>query len=624
MSPSAAARALACTSILVIASCGGDGDAGTARPPAEDSPPEATSSRGKILVGFGDTSSSWQATDNPRADGWGTEAFNAAAGAQLNLLGEWLLTSGGDFPAGVTAGQVVLALPAEARLLVRDDATFLVERRSPGPVPAARARSEIADVLREEWRWLSDADDARSKFKVHGVEIAAGGARVESKVSASFAALVEGRRRGENSTWRVGWTQTTPDSPPQIDRIIVERWESAEALDGTLFSDCTASVLGGIDCWESQLLRGLNYWLQRQPYRPPSGLFGTPGIAVGDVDGNGLDDLYLCQENGLPNRLFLQQADGTALEVAAEWGVDWIEDSRAALLVDLDNDGDQDLVVSTLGNVVVARNDGTGFKLRTVLAASENLMSLSAADFDSDGRIDIFVCGYEPDELLQEKQGQLAVSAGPFVYYDSNNGAPNSLFRNRIEGDHWRFEDVTGSVGLDENNRRWSYAASWEDYDNDGDQDLYVANDFGRNNLYRNDPGPEPGSRRFTDIAAEAGVEDSASGMSAAWGDYDRDGLMDLHVGNMWSSAGRRIVAQQTFKPEIGSELRDTFKRFARGNTLMRQTAGGRFEDVSETTGITMGRWAWSAPFIDLDNDGWEDLVVANGYITGSAGSGDL
>ena len=107
----------------------------------------------------------------------------------------------------------------------------------------------------------------------------------------------------------------------------------------------------------------------------------------------------------------------------------------------------------------------------------------------------------------------------------------------------WKFVDVTAEAGLDENNQRFSWAACWEDFDNDGDQDLYVANDFGRNNLYANQDG------RFTDIAQRANVEDSASGMSAAWGDVNGDGQMDLYVGNMFSSAGGRITFQPEFKP---------------------------------------------------------------------------
>ena len=125
------------------------------------------------------------------------------------------------------------------------------------------------------------------------------------------------------------------------------------------------------------------------------------------------------------------------------------------------------------------------------------------------------------------------------------------------------------------------------------------------------------------DVAADAGVEDSASGMSVTWGDYDRDGWVDLHVSNMFSAAGNRITYQANFKPDATQTLRGRFQRFARGNTLLRNLGDGSFGDVSVASAVTMGRWAWGSNFVDLNNDGWEDLIVANGYIT-SYDTGDL
>ena len=177
---------------------------------------------------------------------------------------------------------------------------------------------------------------------------------------------------------------------------------------------------------------------------------------------------------------------------------------------------------------------------------------------------------------------------------------------------------MTNETGINTNNRKWSFAASWEDFDMDGDPDLYVANDYGRNNLYRNDGGT------FKDVAAELGVEDSASGMSVSWADFDLDGRQDLYVSNMFSAAGSRITSQKKFKPDANLETRERFQRFTRGNTLFRNTEKG-FIDTSESAGVMMGRWAWGSRFIDLNNDGWQDLVVANGYLSAADnGTGDL
>jgi hypothetical protein len=181
------------------------------------------------------------------------------------------------------------------------------------------------------------------------------------------------------------------------------------------------------------------------------------------------------------------------------------------------------------------------------------------------------------------------------------------LWRN--DGD-WKFTDVTAPSGLDQNNRRFTFAAAWEDVDNDGDMDLYVANDFGRNNLYRNDGG------KFTDIAAQAGVEDISAGMSVTFGDVNHDGLMDLHVSNMFSSAGNRITYQRQFNPDAAGDDRDAFQRHARGNSLFLNNDGQTFTDASVESGITMGRWAWSSLFRDIDNDTFDDVVVANGNIS--------
>ena len=150
------------------------------------------------------------------------------------------------------------------------------------------------------------------------------------------------------------------------------------------------------------------------------------------------------------------------------------------------------------------------------------------------------------------------------------------------------------------------------DYDNDGDLDLYVANDFGRNNLYRNDDG------RFRDVAGEAGVEDISAGMGVTWGDVDNDGWMDIHVSNMFSSAGNRIAYQRNFQENVDDATLGHFRRHARGNSLFSNAKDGTFRDVSLDAGITMGRWAWASKIRDLNNDARQDILVVNGLVTNS------
>ena len=407
---------------------------------------------------------------------------------------------------------------------------------------------------------------------------------------------VEADRSGAeySASWLTSWTDT---KPPKLINLTVKNFETIIS-EGPWFHDVTNTVIGKNPRFKPQVLHGIDHWAQRITRIGDLSLAGHHGLAVGDVDGDGLEDLYVCDGGSLPNQLYLQQPDGTAKEVALDWGVAWLEDSRSALFVDLDNDGDQDLVVATIAMIAFAENlNNQAFKLRGGFPGAPYPFSLSAADFDLDGDLDIYTCIYGAGNQ-PKKRGFEASSPTPFN--EAENGGRNVLLSN-LGG--FQFVDVTREVGLDQNNTRWSFSASWEDYDRDGDPDLYVANDFGRNCLYQNNNG------EFSNIARRAGVEDMAAGMSVSWGDSNRDGAPDLLIGNMFSSAGQRVSYQRNY--EAGK------KRMARGNTLFIASKDG-FQDASIASGITNGGWAWSSGFADLNNDGWQDLVITNGYLSNS------
>ncbi len=407
---------------------------------------------------------------------------------------------------------------------------------------------------------------------------------------------VEADRSGAeySASWLTSWTDT---KPPKLINLTVKNFETIISK-GPWFHDATNTVIGKNPRFKPQVLHGIDHWAQQITRIGDLSLAGHHGLSVGDVDGDGLEDLYVCDGGSLPNQLYLQQPDGTAKEVALDWGVAWLEDSRSALFVDLDNDGDQDLVVATIAMIAFAENlDNQAFKLRGGFPGAPYPFSLSASDFDLDGDLDIYTCIYGAGNQ-PKKRGFEASSPTPFN--DAENGGRNVLLSN-LGG--FQFADVTREVGLDQNNTRWSFSASWEDYDRDGDPDLYVANDFGRNCLYQNNNG------QFSNIARRAGVEDMAAGMSVSWGDSNRDGAPDLLIGNMFSSAGQRVSYQRNY--EAGK------KRMARGNTLFIGSKDG-FQDASIASGITNSGWAWSSGFADLNNDGWEDIVVTNGYLSNS------
>jgi hypothetical protein len=373
------------------------------------------------------------------------------------------------------------------------------------------------------------------------------------------------------------------------------------------FRDVSQTALGHNTSYKHQLARGLDAWRTELDAATGIDVYGHNGIAVGDYNGDGREDLYVCQPAGLPNRLYRNNGDGTFDDVSRAAGVDVLDASTMALFADLDNDGDQDLTVIAGTRVLIFRNDGKGKfgqPLQNGMKESgATLTSAALADYDRDGDLDLYGCAYD-------FWNAAATYDAPTPYYDATNGPPNFLYRNRGDG---TFEDVTAITGMNQNNNRFSFAASWADYDQDGWPDLYVANDFGRNNLYHNN-----GDGTFSDVAAKAGVEDLAAGMSASWGDYNGDGLLDLYVSNMWSSAGQRLTFNPAFTEVAGDQaVRAAFQRQARGNSLFKNNGDGTFQDVTMAAGVAFGRWAWGSGLWDYDNDGRLDIFVTNGYITG-------
>src|SRR5271169_6328617 len=159
--------------------------------------------------------------------------------------------------------------------------------------------------------------------------------------------------------------------------------------------------------------------------------------------------------------------------------------------------------------------------------------------------------------------------------------------RNNRDG---TFRDATAESGLDRNNTRYSFGCGWGDYNRDGWPDLYVVNDFGRKNLYRNN-----GDGTFIDIAAQAGVEDVGAGMSVSWRDFDGDGKPDLYVADMWTAAGVRISEQDIFQKNAGADVRARYRKHAMGDSLFRNLGGAKFADDTARSGTAIGRWAWSS-----------------------------
>lgn len=556
--------------------------------------------------------------DDPLADGWDSEAFAEAALGRLKSLIHALIEMGpspaadrpAEFPDWLTGDFGSPALRPRSLTLAFSDGPLSVRRwlsDSDDVEPRKAADNTVHSNLVAAWRSLHeflqrDGMTPRVAVKIERVEQL--GEIIETQVLFSAYAEREDQSRQVQAIWHCRWERSVSSQSPRLASIELRRYEEVECdqAAGWRFVDCTTVALGESESFRRQFLIGTEDWLARTVKGFDRTLWGDQGMAIGDANGDGRDDLYVCDLGLLPNRLFIQQADGTLRDEAALRGVDFLDHSRGALFVDLDNDGDQDLALAASAALLLLENDGLGnFGLRQSRTDVVDAHSLAAADYDADGRLDLYACLYHKERYGQDEY------PFPVPYHDARNGGRNVLLRN---GGDWRFDNVTAAVGLDAENDRWSLAAAWEDYDNDGDADLYVANDFGRNCLYRNDRG------QFREVAAAAGVEDVGSGMSVAWGDYDHDGFVDLYVSNMYSTAGGRIAHQGRFQPNATPELKAVFQRMGKGNTLFRNRGDGTFEDVSEQSAVARARWAWGAKFLDVNNDAWEDLIVANGFVT--------
>jgi tetratricopeptide (TPR) repeat protein len=377
------------------------------------------------------------------------------------------------------------------------------------------------------------------------------------------------------------------------------------------FRDVTQHVFGVTPSFRDQLLPGNPYWRSRVDSACGIDVYGNQGIAVADIDNDGIDEIYVCQPGGFPNRLYKIRPDGTAEDITERSGLGILDETTSALFADFNNSGHQDAVILRSSGPLFFQNRGDGtfveqpnvFNFKTKPQGS--FTGMAAADFDRDGRLDLYLCCY----IYFQSEDQYQY---PAPYQDARNGPPNFLFRNRaILRGGVLFEDVTAETGMNDNNDRFSFAPAWCDFDGDGWPDLFVANDFGRGNLYRNRDG------HFRDEAKQAGLDGAGPGMSASWFDYDGDGRPDLYVSDMWTAPGQRIVQDPAFTPAARDP--EAFRRHTRGNALYRNKGDGTFEETSATEQVEMGRWAWSSGGFDWDLDGKPEILVATGMVTNNS-----
>ncbi len=538
------------------------------------------------------------------------------------LLREWAQGLKEGAPALAVVGKLLDAsieggsfVPNGETTLRSGNGIEVVRRRFSNSVGPGRERFLLE--IKNYFAQMAQVETA--EFEIVSIEEIAGAPlSVQVDIRYSFVGTRKDTAREERvGHWLTRWTRGDSNTW----RVL--RWEAKEETLSRarepVFIDITSQVLGQTESYRNQLCHGVDYWRTVLDGACGIDVYGNNGLAVGDMDNDGLDDLYVCQPSGLPNRLYHNRGDGTFEDVTDKSGVGVLDGTACALFADFENKGLQDLLVVCGNGPLLFLNQGNGKFLQKrdafkFLRPPQGTFTHAAvADYDGDGRLDIYFCLYSYYLGLDQYHY-------PAPYFDARNGPPNFLMHN--EGTA-TFQDRTEAAGLNIDNDRYSFACAWGDYKSNGSPDLYVANDFGRNNLYRN-----KGDGTFTCVSTEAGVEDVGAGMSACWFDYDNDGKQDIYVANMWSAAGQRVSEQQNFHEKEPESIRALYRQHARGNSLYRNKGNGKFENVSAQAGVEMGHWAWSSDAWDFDHDGYPDLYIANGYISGPANSerekGDL
>lgn len=352
--------------------------------------------------------------------------------------------------------------------------------------------------------------------------------------------------------------------------------------------------------------------------------YGPGGISTADVNNDGFYDLFV--PDGVESRLFLNNGDGTFRDETKAAGLSGLDGASTGIFGDFDNDGQKDLFVSrTFKPNQLFHNNGNGTftDVTSKSGINEDCCTTAASwgDYDNDGFLDLYVGRYlDPRKAI------------PTTFY-ARNGEPNQLYHNNGNG---TFTNVTEQAGVGD--LGLNLGTTFGDYDDDGYLDIYVVNDFGRKTLYHNER-----NGTFTDVTVKSGTLDYGAGMSASFGDYDNDGRLDLYVANIRSETRWYAEAPTVYRYMLNSWKQsvwmsdmplyfqifrqsgfgfvDVFRQMASGNTLMRNRGDGTFEDVTWKAGANPLGWFWGSGFADFDNDGWQDIYSANGWVYNKEGT---
>jgi len=337
------------------------------------------------------------------------------------------------------------------------------------------------------------------------------------------------------------------------------------------------------------------------------------GIGVGDLDNDGYPDLFIAGDG--MGKLYLNRGKagpGRFTDVTARWGIPaGLDDSHGAIFFDRDGDGDLDLVVLRSEHPsLLLDNDGKRFTDvagKVGFAPHRGAHVITAFDYDKDGDLDLYV-GYYGNHLSNTTEDERNVPS-----MDGKNGSPNQMWRREPDG---RYTEVGEKIGVADSG--WALALGTFDFENDGDLDIVIANDFGADTFYQND-----GDGTFTDRTALTDTGDRGSGMNVDFGDVNGDGLLDIYVTNidMFSKRIKVIFPRDESTITSIDETLVKAMQYLSGNKLYVAT-GKPERPFRAEEGLRMEPgdrgWGWDAGFFDYENDGDVDMYLCNGWVEGS------
>ncbi len=337
------------------------------------------------------------------------------------------------------------------------------------------------------------------------------------------------------------------------------------------------------------------------------------GIAVADVDGDGLYDIYFANQVG-GNELWKNLGSGKFKNITAEASVGLPgRVSVGAAFADVDNDGSQDLFVTTVrGGNVLFKNDGHGHFRDVTNEAGLGLVAHSSGafffDYDNDGLLDLLVCNvgvYTNNEKGPDGE-YVAFKDGFFGHLHPERFEHPVLYKNL---GHHHFKDVTEEMGLHPHG--WCGDASFGDLNGTGWPSIYFLNMQGSNSYYENE-----GGKIFADKTAQYFPRTPWGAMGIKFFDYDNDGRIDLFVTDMHSDMSREPgTDNEKQKAEVtwtDDYLQGRKSEFIFGNALYHNLGDGKIEEVSDKMGVE-NYWPWGVSVGDINADGWDDIFIASG-----------